>query len=70
VFVLTVSYNVYFTRPVSRGALSAKGKIVQFSKRLLIAESVILDSDGNEVGRGSGTFMCSNIPLTEGIGYK
>ena len=70
VFVLTVSYNVYFTRPVFKGALSAKGKVVQASARLLIAESVILDSDGNEAGRGSGTFMRSNISLTEEIGYK
>jgi uncharacterized protein (TIGR00369 family) len=70
VFVLTVSYNVYFTRPVSKGVMSAKSKVVQSSERLLIAESVILDSDGNKVGRGSGMFMRSNIPLTEDIGYK
>ena len=70
VFVLTVSYNLYFTRPVTKGVMTATGKVVQVSKRLLIAESVIHDSDGKEVGRGSGTFMRGAISLTEEIGYK
>ncbi len=69
VFVLTVSYNVYFTRPVSKGVMTATGKVVQPSKRLLIAESVIR-VDGKEVGRGSGTFIPGTTPLTKEIGYK
>ncbi|MEW5938219.1 MAG: PaaI family thioesterase [Chloroflexota bacterium] len=70
VFVLTVSYTVYFTRPVTKGVLTATGRVVQASKRLLIAESAILNSEGKEVGRGSGTFMPSATPLTEEIGYQ
>ena len=70
VFVLTVSYNVYFTRPISAGVMKAAGKVVQASKRLMIAESVIVDSDEQEIARGSGTFMRSRIQLTEEIGYK
>jgi len=70
VFVLTVSFNVYFTRPISEGVMSATGKVVQASKRLIIAESVILDSKEREIARGSGTFLPSQNPLTEEIGYK
>jgi uncharacterized protein (TIGR00369 family) len=70
VFVLTVSYNVYFTRPVSEGVMKATGKVVQDSRRLIIAESVVVDSEENEIARGSGTFMRSKINLTEEIGYK
>jgi len=70
VFVLTVSYNVYFTRPVSEGVMKATGKVVQASRRLIIAESVVVDSQENEIARGSGTFMRSKIQLTEEIGYK
>ena len=70
VFVLTVSFNVYFTRPISEGVMSATGKVVQASKRLIIAESVILDSKEREIARGSGTFLPSKNPLTEEIGYK
>jgi uncharacterized protein (TIGR00369 family) len=70
VFVLTVSYNVYFTRPVSEGVMKATGKVVQASRRLIIVESVVVDSEENEIARGSGTFMRSKINLTEEIGYK
>lgn len=70
VFVLTVSYNVYFTRPVSEGVMKATGKVVQASSRLIIAESVVVDSDEREIARGSGTFLRSKIKLTEEIGYK
>jgi len=70
VFVLTVSYNVYFTRPVSEGLMKATGKVVQASRRLIIAESVVVDAEEREIARGSGTFMRSMIKLTEEIGYK
>jgi len=70
VFVLTVSYNVYFTRPISEGVMSATGKVVQASRRLIIAESVVVDSNEREIARGSGTFMKSTIQLIEDIGYK
>jgi len=70
VFVLTVSYNVYFTRPISEGVMSATGKVVQSSRRLIIAESVVVDSNEREIARGSGTFMRSTIQLIEDIGYK
>lgn len=39
VFVLTVSFNIYLTRPVSAGELKASGRIVHRSRRLFIAES-------------------------------
>jgi len=70
VFVLTVSYNVYFTRPISEGVMKATGKVVQASRRLIIAESVVVDSDDHEIARGSGTFLRSTIRLAEDIGYK
>ena len=70
VFVLTVSYNVYFTRPISEGMMKATGKVVQASRRLIIAESVVTDLEENEIARGSGTFLRSKIRLTEEIGYK
>ena len=70
VFVLTVSYNVYFTHPVSVGMMKATGKVLQASRRLIIAESVVVDSEEREIARGSGTFMRSKIKLTEEIGYK
>lgn len=68
-FVLTSSFNLYFLRPVSDGNLLAKGQVVSRSKRLYIAEGVLLDSRGKEVARGSGTFMPSSVPLGPALGY-
>jgi uncharacterized protein (TIGR00369 family) len=70
VFVLTVSFNIYLTRPVSEGQLTAIGTVVHRSRNLFVAESIARDSHGREVARGSGTFMRSQIPLTPEIGYE
>ena len=70
VFVLTVSFNLYLTRPVSEGEIVARGRVVSRSKRLYLAEGVIEDARGREVARGSGAFMPSTITLAEEIGYR
>lgn len=69
-FVVTSSFQLYFLRPVSDGELLARGQVVSRSKRLYIAEGVLFDSRGKEVGRGSGTFMPSSIQLGPDLGYR
>jgi uncharacterized protein (TIGR00369 family) len=69
VFVLTVTYNVYLTRPVTAGIMSATGRVVNRSKNLFIAEAELIDDQGRSVGRGSGSFMRSAIPLSPAVGY-
>lgn len=68
-FVLTVSFNVYFTRPVREGSLRAEARVVSRSKSLVIAESVLFNGD-DEVARGSGTFVPSRVELSEDLGYR
>lgn len=70
VFVLTVSFNVYLTRPISEGEMKATGRVVHRSGRLFIAESILVDSDGREIARGSGTFVPSTIALSPELGYE
>ncbi len=70
VFVLTVSFTTYLTRPISEGYMKAKGKIVHQSRRLFLAESVVVDDKGRPIARGNGSFMRSTTPLAEEIGYK
>lgn len=70
VFVLTASFNLYLTRPISEGEMKATGRVVHGSRRFFVAESVAVDSDGREVARGSGTFMPSSIPLSPDVGYE
>jgi uncharacterized protein (TIGR00369 family) len=69
-FALTVSFNLYLTRPISEGEMKATGRVVHRSRRLFIAESALTDSSGREIARGSGTFMPSTIPLSPEVGYK
>ena len=69
VFVLTTSFTTYITRPVSEGSLKAIGKVVNKNKTQFIAESVVYDSKGNEIGRGNGVFVRSKLPLVEAKGY-
>ncbi len=69
VFVLTTSFTTYLTRPVSSGRLRSVGRVVNRNKSQFIAEAVVHDSAGNEVGRGSGVFVRSKLPLADAMGY-
>jgi len=69
-FVVTSSFQLYFLRPVSQGYLLARGQVVSRSKRLYIAEGVLLDNRGKEVARGTGTFMPSSMQLGPELGYR
>ncbi len=68
--VLTVSFNLHLTRPVTSGEIRCVGKVMHRSKRLYVAESELLDMKGRIIAKGSGIFMPSNIPLTEKLGYN
>lgn len=69
-FVLTTSYNINITRPVSEGVITATGKLKFKSRNLFVAESSLMDEKGREIAFGTGNFAKSRIPLTEEIGYK
>ena len=70
VFVYTVSLNIQLLRPVASGTIRAVGQVKFKSTNLFIADSELFDENGKLVGRGSGNFMRSKIPLTEEIGYR
>ena len=69
VFVLTTSFTTYLTRPLSSGTLRSAGKVVSQNRSQFIAEAIAYDSDGNEVGRGSGIFVRGRVPLRKTRGY-
>ena len=70
VFVLTVSFNIYLTRPISEGEMKATGRVVHRSRRLFLAEAELVDASGREIGRGNGTFIRSTLPLSPKLGYE
>ena len=70
VFVLTVPFNTYLTRPISQGEMKAVGQVIHRSQRLFVAQSTLADSEGREIGWGSGTYMRSAIELSPKLGYE
>ena len=69
-YLLTVSMNLNFTRPVTRGRIVCKGKLVHKGRRLLVSEAEIKDAEGNLLAAGRGTFMSSGKPLSADFGYR
>ena len=69
VLVLTVSFTVHFVRPVASGEVRAVGRLLHGGGRLFLAEADLFDSEGKLLGRGSGVFTRSAIPLDPSIGY-
>ena len=67
-FVLTTSFTISLTRPVTGGRLRAEGRLTSRTERALEAESVLFNGD-EEVARGSGTFVPSKIELVSASGY-
>ena len=54
---------------MSSGRITARGKVTKAGKRMLFAESVLVDENGREIARGSGTFARSAIALSETSDY-
>jgi uncharacterized protein (TIGR00369 family) len=55
---------------IAGGELIARGRIVGVYEGHCVAEAVVVDSEGEELGRGNGTFVKTEIPLTADMGYK
>lgn len=68
-FIYTTTFNIQILRPVKTGTIKAIGKVTFKSKNLFIADAVLYNEKNQEVARGSGTFMKSQLPLDEKLGY-
>ncbi len=68
-FLLTTAFNLLFTRPIKAGPATAHGRWLSGKRRVFIAEAFLLDASGEEVARGTGTFMRSSFALSGLPGY-
>ncbi|HTH29605.1 MAG TPA: PaaI family thioesterase [Sphingobium sp.] len=68
-FLLTTAFNLLLTRPMKPGPIRAEGRWLSGRRRVYVAESRLIDADGEEVARGTGTFMRSRFPLASLPGY-
>jgi hypothetical protein len=62
-YVITASFEVSLTGTIPREEIIARGRFVGMSGDEYLAESMLTDVDGKEIGRGEGSFIVSNIPL-------
>lgn len=69
-FLLTTAFNLHFTAPVREGPVHADGVWISGKRRVFVAESRLIDSDGEEIARGTGTFMRSQFDLSSLSGYS
>ncbi|QLC25631.1 PaaI family thioesterase [Parasphingopyxis algicola] len=69
-FLLTTGFNLLFTRPMTGGSVTAEGRWVSGQRRVFVAEARLIDAEGEEAARGTGTFMKSRIALSSLDGYR
>ena len=69
-FLLTTAFNLMFTKPLRPGPAVAEGRWISGKRRVLIGEARLIDSEGEEAARGTGTFMRSSIALAGLPGYR
>jgi uncharacterized protein (TIGR00369 family) len=69
-FLLTTAFNLHFTKPMRDGPAFAEGRWVSGRRRVFVAEARIVDCEGEECARGTGTFLRSHIPLSSLPGYR
>ena len=68
-FLLTTGFNLHFTAPIRAGRMVAEGRWISGKRRVYVAEAHLLNEQNEEIGRGTGTFMRSQIPLSGLPGY-
>ena len=69
-FLLTTQFNLLLTRPLTAGPVVAEGRWISGKRRVFVADARLIDADGEEAARGTGTFMRSRIPLAGLDGYR
>jgi len=69
-FLLTTAFNLHFTKPMKAGPAAAEGRWISGKRRVFVAEARIVDAEGEECARGTGTFLRSHIALAGLAGYR
>ncbi|MEO8619240.1 MAG: PaaI family thioesterase [Sphingomicrobium sp.] len=69
-FLLTTAFNLHFTKAMREGPVVAEGRWISGKRRVFVAEARIVDSEGEECARGTGTFLRSHIALSSLDGYR
>ena len=69
-FLLTTQFNLVLTRPLAAGPVIAEGRWISGQRRVFVGDARLITRGGEEVARGTGTFMRSRIALASLPGYQ
>ena len=61
--------RLLLTKPLGPGPVVAEGRWISGRRRVFVGEARLIDADGEEAARGTGTFMRSRIALAGLPGY-
>lgn len=68
--ITTVAFQTHLAGRAGAGALIARGRYVGISGEGYLAESLLTDSNGLQIAKGSGTFVEGETRLSPEIGYE
>jgi len=66
----SAGFNILFTGSMAAGRIIARGRVIGIPEDHYLTEVVVQDGEGRELGRGTGTFLATEIPLSPDIGYE
>jgi uncharacterized protein (TIGR00369 family) len=69
-FLLTTAFNLHFTKPVRAGESIAEGRWISGRRRVFIAESHLVDAEGDENRPRHRHLQRSHIALSGLAGYR
>jgi uncharacterized protein (TIGR00369 family) len=68
--VLSTGFDIQLNRTISEGELIARGRVIGMSEEHCLAEAVLVNDEGEELGRGGGAFVKTETPLSPDMGYE
>jgi uncharacterized protein (TIGR00369 family) len=68
--VSSTGFDIRFGRTIAAGELIARGRVMGMSEDHCLAEAVLVNAEGEELGRGGGAFVKTEIPLSSDMGYE
>ncbi|NOQ75045.1 MAG: hotdog fold thioesterase [Crocinitomix sp.] len=63
-FIVTTNFNISLLRPITKGTVTAIGKMDFNSQQLFTAAAELFDERGRLCGKGQGQFMKSKLSLS------
>lgn len=67
-FLLTASFNLYFSRPIQHGMMRAEGRVTTRTRTQFVCEAVLYYND-KRAAHGSGMFVPGRLELGPDVGY-